>query len=87
MFEKLYDRICISKKPLIGAYKKSAFGELHQAYAFLGVALCSFHRDVDIFLRSSNSEQLQKLQQIEAQNDLRIVNMLREHEYIVYAFC
>ena len=49
--------------------------------------MCSFHREVDIFLRSSNSEQLQFLQQIEAQNDLRIVNLLREHEYIVYAVC
>ena len=85
--EKLFDRMRVSKKPLISIYRKSTFGELQNSYAYLKVAICSFHRVVDSFLRSSNNEQLHKLKQLEVEDDPDILKLIREHEFIVLAFC
>ena len=77
----------VPKQPLIGVYKKSTFGELENSYAYLRVAVCSFHRVVDSFLRSSNNEQLHKLQQLQVEKHPDLLKLLREHEFIVLAFC
>ena len=77
----------VTKQPLISIYKKSTFGELENSYAYLKVAVSSFHRVIDSFLRSSNNEQLHKLKQLEVEDDPDILKLLREHEFIVLAFC
>ena len=85
--EKLFERMRVTKQPLISIYKKSTFGELKNSYAYLNVAVSSFHRVVDSFLRSSNNEQLHKLQQLQVEKHPDLLKLLREHEFIVLAFC
>lgn len=85
----IFGRMRITKKPLLDIYLKSYYGELEQANNFLIGALGSYNKIVDSFLRDSSQKQLQALMDIdcrEASSSL-LLNCLREHEYVVVAFC